>query len=310
MNHWWSIAVSGVTFCLAIAASATNNETIASDVLGFDAQRFCSQGVDLANSGKPPEVMSILDKDSGVADGYRIAPAIMASSAMDIAIVSGEPVACRHALAEGSAQFEKTLGQSAAALANKGGGKLSKDKDIADIQRSITQLWRNDQAARGAYVSLQTEDRTGSEYWARQLAAAHSKTVDETSKRYIESLLDRHDWIDRKRFGSEVSDQAWILVQHADDHPEFQALVLQRMESHLKSKGVSKENYAYLWDRVAVNTGRKQRYGTQPDWNCVDGKMALKPLEDPENVDRLRSRMGLNSVAKAMKRMNSSVCRS
>jgi len=124
----------------------------------------------------------------------------------------------------------------------------------------------------------------------------------------MEGLLEEYGWIDIKRVRKKVSDHAWLLVQHADDHVEFQAKALARMEPYLKTGGVKAKNYAYLWDRVAVNTGRKQRYGTQPTWECTDGKLELEPLEDPENVNERRAKMGMNTVEDSLDYMALSVC--
>ena len=81
------------------------------------------------------------------------------------------------------------------------------------------------------------------------------------------------------------------------------------MEPYLEPGGVLKRNYAYLWDRVAVNSDRKQRYGTQPTWECTpEGKLTLKPLEDPENVNARRAAMGLGTGEDGLAGMAKSVC--
>ena len=124
----------------------------------------------------------------------------------------------------------------------------------------------------------------------------------------MEALLENIDWVDRERYGSSVSAHAWLLVQHADDHPTLQTLALQRMRPYFESGGIKAANYAYLWDRVAVNAGRLQRYGTQPKWECVDGALELQPLEEPETLDQRRAELGMPPVEQDLARMASSVC--
>ena len=121
-------------------------------------------------------------------------------------------------------------------------------------------------------------------------------------------MLDKYDWIDQKRFGKPVSAHAWILIQHADDHVDLQKEVLKRMEPYFKNGGVKPANYAYLWDRVAVNTGKKQRYGTQPIWECKNGQLELQPIENRSEVNKLRKALGMNSVESALAEMSQSVC--
>ena len=54
----------------------------------------------------------------------------------------------------------------------------------------------------------------------------------------------------------------------------------------------NKTNYAYLIDRVAVNTGREQRYGTQGGCSAAH-IWSPKPMEVPSEVDRRRAEVGL-----------------
>ena len=74
--------------------------------------------------------------------------------------------------------------------------------------------------------------------------------------------------------------------------------------SHLKKMPedeVSKANLAYLIDRVLVNEGKKQLYGTQ-FW-FMNGKMEPRPIEDEANIDKRREEMGLGSFADYEKHM-------
>ena len=94
------------------------------------------------------------------------------------------------------------------------------------------------------------------------------------------------------RFGEWVSQQAWLLVQHADHDIEFQKHYLKLMETALEDKDIRPENYAYLWDRVQKNSGQPQRYGTQGDCRKKNQWEPYK-LEDPLQVNYYRQKMGL-----------------
>lgn len=54
---------------------------------------------------------------------------------------------------------------------------------------------------------------------------------------------------------------------------------------------------AKLEDRVAIHQGKKQLYGTQIGMDERTGKYYLLPLEDPDNVDNRREKMGLGPIA-------------
>jgi len=127
--------------------------------------------------------------------------------------------------------------------------------------------------------------------------------TDEFNTGLFRSMLDGRGWFRDDQDGEGAGSRAWLLAQHADHNPEFQDEALKLMAAELGAPGVSKSNYAYLFDRVQArwsdgeNTEtRKQRYGTQG--RCVGkGKWEPLPLEDPGNVDALRAEMELGPIA-------------
>lgn len=216
---------------------------------------------------------------------------------------------CDKTFAKGTKTFERNYKKSLASHWKKATYEKSKNPKIATVQEKFSNHWVEDQAARHVYLSARTEDKTGAAYLTRQLAGVQTAKADESSTQYMTALLDEYDWIDIHRFGPRVSMAAWLMVQHADNHVELQKLALGRMEPYLETGGVDKGNYAFLWDRVAVNTGQKQRYGTQPTWECTpEGNLTLQPLEDPDNVNSRRAAMGLDTVEEGLASMARSVC--
>jgi hypothetical protein len=106
----------------------------------------------------------------------------------------------------------------------------------------------------------------------------------------IKEILREYGWPVISKFGKDVDHQMWLLVQHADQAPFFQAWCLFVL-SQLVAKGeTDPKNYAYLYDRVSIKLGFfgiKQRYGTQVLLSD-DGKVELYPYEG--NVDTLNKR--------------------
>lgn len=279
----------------------------------FDITRYCAQAgpENLPESlpENPASVMAKLDDETGKNSDDAVADALLTKAAMTIARSSKDAEECTHVMAKGEQIFLQMVEIQNKKWRAIGAFEPSKNPAILAVQTELTRLWREDQSARGTYISLKTAVKAGAKYWAQRLATAHATRTDGRSKQYMEKLLLNYDWIDKSRFGIDISSHAWILVQHADDHPEFQAEVLKRMEPYLENGGVKPANYAYLWDRVAVNTGRKQRYGTQPTWECTDGKLTLQPLEDPKNVNARRAKMGMGTVEQGLESMAQNVCR-
>lgn len=120
-------------------------------------------------------------------------------------------------------------------------------------------------------------------------------SIDETNTVHLKEIIRSHGWPTIAMVGLKASNGAWLLAQHADHDPKFQTACLELMKK-LPPKAIKSTNIAYLEDRVRVNTGQPQIYGTQ---SCLEGgKLVPCPIEDPKNVDARRRSVGLGSFAK------------
>ncbi len=236
------------------------------------------------------------------------ASARLIDAGVRIAAASASTSACHRTFRKGAAVDERAYRKRLGGL--RSGHTPSDDPAVAEIQDRIGTLWATDQAARRVYLASQTDDEVGPRQWARQLAAGRAAQADTASTAAMREIVAQEGWPDAPRFGEPVSRHAWLLVQHADAHPDFQAEVLALMEPLVASGGVRTEDYAFLFDRVAVNHDRLQRYGTQPTWTCnAEGALELAPLEAPEDVDARRAEMGLGPVEESLAEMTRAVCR-
>ena len=236
------------------------------------------------------------------------ASAVLIDAGVKIAGAAKNEKSCRKAFSKGAQKYDRTFSKNLKKLSKKDKIKWSEDEAIADIQKKISALWAEDQARRIAYSSHNMDREIGAPLWTSALSRTYGAQIDHTSTAYMKEVLEKYDWVDIHRFGGRISAHAWLLVQHADRDPAFQALALERMTPYLENNGVSKSNYAYLFDRVAVNHDRKQRYGTQPIWECTDNGLELAPLEEPETVNERRAAFGMDTVESSLAAMSRSVC--
>jgi hypothetical protein len=88
---------------------------------------------------------------------------------------------------------------------------------------------------------------------------------------------------------------AFILVQHADTDPAFQARVLASLGDPVR-RGIPGEQFALLTDRVLRSQGKPQRYGTQ--MLATDpAHPQLQPTEDESRLDSRRAALGMLPMA-------------
>lgn len=126
-------------------------------------------------------------------------------------------------------------------------------------------------------------------------------SLDAENTKELKSLLKKYRWFTISEFGTKADGDAWLLVQHADQDPQFQKEVLVILTELYPKNETNRSNYAYLFDRVATayNDPSKrelQRYGTQG--RCVsEGKWEPWPIENAAAVDQRRKEMGLGTMA-------------
>lgn len=138
--------------------------------------------------------------------------------------------------------------------------------------------------------------------------------ADRRHARRLAEIIDEHGWPDRSRFGPEAARAAFLIVQHADHDPEWQAEVLPMLEEAAGAGTIDRAEYAYLVDRVRVAADRPQVYGTQ--YGVVKNELGqavadesgnlqyLPPIvEDPEHLDRRRAEMDMGPWAEYDRQM-------
>jgi len=133
-----------------------------------------------------------------------------------------------------------------------------------------------------------------------RLSAAMSE-VDRLNTAWLRTVVGKYGWPTISQVGQTAAANAWLLVQHADADPVLQTKALRLMEPLLAKGEVDKSNYAYLYDRVMVNTVGTQRYGTQ--MTCRAGKLVPRQIEDEAGLAKRRAEMGLQPIADYLKLM-------
>jgi hypothetical protein len=137
----------------------------------------------------------------------------------------------------------------------------------------------------------------------------HPKAVA-IERRHVEqltALIEQHGWIRSSRFGVQADRHAWLLTHHADVHPEFQKRVLAILETQWQRGETAGQNYARLFDRVAANEGRPQRYGTRG--RCTGLlRWEARPIEAESALDARRRSVGLEPF-EAQRLRNAAACR-
>lgn len=111
----------------------------------------------------------------------------------------------------------------------------------------------------------------------------------------VKSILEKYGWLGADVISQQGSQTLFLVIQHAD--PVTQEKYLPMMREAVKNKKASGGNLALLEDRVALEQGKKQIYGSQIGRDQETGKPYILPLEDPDNVDKRRAAVGLQRLS-------------
>ena len=115
--------------------------------------------------------------------------------------------------------------------------------------------------------------------------------VDEDNTAFLKRLVGEIGWIDTTRFGKEAANAAFLIVQHSGDMA-LMAATLAEIEKGVRAKVLDPHDFALLHDRLSLDLGHKQRYGTQLGQGA-DEKLVVMPIDDHANVEKVRAGLGL-----------------
>lgn len=125
--------------------------------------------------------------------------------------------------------------------------------------------------------------------------------VDTANTSRIKVIIKQYSWPGPKLIGRDGADAFFLLAQHAD--PAFQKKILPLVQNAYQRGVLSGQNYALFTDRVLVETGKPQIYGTAAKpfdkWNGKEP--VLQPIEDEANVDKRRAEVGLMPLSEYRK---------
>ncbi len=124
---------------------------------------------------------------------------------------------------------------------------------------------------------------------------AAMQRVDADNTEFLLAIIQEFGWIDAERFGPVSSDAAFLIVQHSPDL-RLMCTALPRIEADVRAGRLGGQAFALLHDRVQLNLGYLQRYGSQIGV-AEDGRSYLMPCEDLERVDERRAEMGMGPLA-------------
>jgi len=161
------------------------------------------------------------------------------------------------------------------------------------LRLELGEMIDREQRAREAY---RTTVAAGKPDPALQAAIAQ---VDDANVARVGAILDELGIPTPAMVGHDGVSTFFLLVQHSSQ--ALQQRVLVMAEPQMEQRLMSRQQYAMLSDRVNIEQGRKQLYGTQV--RLENGHVSLEPVEDPEHLDQRRAGMAMGASADYLQRV-------
>ena len=127
------------------------------------------------------------------------------------------------------------------------------------------------------------------------IAAMHA--VDSANQTRLGEILDSYGYPRRSRLGQKAADAAFLVLQH-DMRSERMARYVDTLEALAADGEANPVHAAMMRDRVLMNAGRRQRYGSQayqPIHPDFPDSMFIWPLE-PGDVNARRAAAGFGQT--------------
>lgn len=117
--------------------------------------------------------------------------------------------------------------------------------------------------------------------------------IDKRNASIVTQIIDKYGWLGKDDIGEDANETLFLCIQHCQD-----SLIQHKYLPIIKeavSKGSAEPwHFAFLTDRVRMNGGQPQIYGTQTI--KANGRTYPVPLQDPYTVDDLRQEIGLEPL--------------
>jgi hypothetical protein len=174
------------------------------------------------------------------------------------------------------------------------GDALAGGCDGKQLAHTYSSMHKDDQALRGRYIEILRMEHRGEKVDAKEKDRLEDViySTDTTNQKRLDELILRCGWpgkLDDKR----AAFSAFLIIQHAP--LEYQLKHFELVKAANQRGEVPSDKFAWLVDRVLVEQGKPQLYGTEFDY----GTGAVAPIADPANLNQRRATMGLPPIASA-----------
>lgn len=163
-----------------------------------------------------------------------------------------------------------------------------------ELRLELVKMFVDDQAARG---NLMEELIEKYDINKGDIKEEGGLTVDGINRYRLKEIFIEYGFPTREMVGKDAMQGIFLMIQHADGDIEWQKGQLSNIEMAVERGDMDGQSYAYLYDRIQINNGKKQLYGTQfADVDPINRTVTLAETDNMDSLDHRRMAVGMMPI--------------
>lgn len=162
-----------------------------------------------------------------------------------------------------------------------------------ELRKELNKMQYEDQGIRLLLLNVRKSE--GLDSPITLLIRKEMKQIDNINAIRVQQIIDEFGWLGESEIGSEANQTLFLTIQHVDDLI-VQEKYLPVLEEAVKNGDAEAWQFAFLTDRILMNQGKFQVYGTQVIIGKTPEDSYIVPLQNPEEVDERRRIVGLEPL--------------
>ncbi|WP_298879837.1 DUF6624 domain-containing protein [uncultured Polaribacter sp.] len=171
--------------------------------------------------------------------------------------------------------------------------KLKTKEKQESLVKILENIWTTEQTPIRLRDSLMSIYGVDSELVKEQQAIVEKNHAINEEK--IRKILDKNGWPTKEMSGNRGNWTICNVIQHSDNEVRIQYLPMMRQA--VMDKKLEPRFLVRAEDRIATERGDLQIYGGQMKYYPETKSFNLWPVFDPKNIDKRRTKIGLDSIA-------------
>ena len=171
--------------------------------------------------------------------------------------------------------------------------QVSVKEENENLIALIDDIWQTEQEP------IRYRDTLISRYGAESDSVAKQQLIIKKNhiinEKKIAKILEEYGWPTKEMIGERGNWTICNVIQHSDNEVRIHYLPIMRQA--VKDKKLEPRFLVRSEDRIATERGDLQIYGGQMKYYPETKSFNLWPIFDPENIDKRRTAIGLDSIA-------------